>query len=1330
MQMKSRLARGHLCLRLVIGSAVAGLGCQALSAPAELGGKYVEIYNILARMHTNRYYVAKDQGTSQVAVKSPSSTVSQSDLDKIRDEVVNTLLDAHYLVNPDNFNLGEEQEANAFPFGRSFTEGTLNEGSQMAGVGDGNGLFTKVPAEYTSDGVAQYAKTFASGPPPLWIHFKELHTVLSRMRYTRENGSWTANSENNTRDVLGSNHSDQDWETSKQLSEDDYEDEGTLASVDASPGAQTRGRYWLGFYRSGMARRYAYYQVTGLDACEHKVRFYNRGSSETTWDDYGDASQVKQGQWFSWDTKGPVSQSTSMSAKLGQLTKPSPWSDEPISDEWISRGYALSGAEAVIEWVGLYSKPISNPAVDDWDEDGLVDFHECERCLKTCPMKAATEKQHMLDFPNADFPLGISSGLATGGLEIKAYVTEYDVGGTPKQMFSLDTKKVSWHEDTEESKWEFVVIRRPSGAEVLFSLKGAKAGHPVNVNRSYRVEKDGDDYELKFAGPKQVVHRFDSSGNIDKVRAILEHHPVEVDGSPTAWPQTSPTLTVNKSGSQITSVECAIATATPTYDLAGDLIVSVEYSDPSDNTTHSLVITNGSRRLILKDEDGHFLSETRIVTTNGSTEIWYGVDSNGVVQAKDIRTDSYSVTNDTMTVIDITLLGPDGASPHSNTTSRIFEPFPWDVELTSQTAGYGGADPQVTRYSYWTDPTVTNSYSKLKLIERPDGSWIRYDYDEQGRHSEVYTPFEDSVPTAATNECHATYYYYASNSVLPGLSFPVADDAAVTNDHRPRLVVEQILGTEISRTYNVYFAGSNVTKRCLVAGAAYTHASNLVTITEAYTSGTYEGRRKKITQPDGTLSVYTYLYDGTAETLTTTNRTGSGSGVSVTNGIETVTVIDAGERVLSELRRDIVSEVTISHTVYTRDAFGRPTVVSNALNGTFSTKQYDCCGVESMTDFDGIQTFNMAHDWLGRTISRTRGDVTTDMIYDSHGSVVETRRQATGFNDIVTYRVSDEAGRLAHATNELGNGTSYAYSTNGSGGRIVTTTNPDSTTRIEAYYRDGRLKSVSGTSAHPVCYDHGADSTGRYTIEYRGSTTNATEWVKTYTDMLGRTAKVVYPNSYTNHLVYDAAGRLTRQSDGFTATLTAYDDLGDAFRTAVDMDGDDTIDLSGPDRVSESETSYATVSGKEARESVSRTYATSGSGTPTEVSLSRSAVDGSANWSIAFDLTNHTAVVRDPSSGTRTETLIRPDGNQSVSSFSSNQLTSVVWKTSTGATVSTDSYTYDAFGRRATVIQTAPNGQTHTTTYGYNKAGNVTNMTVSAGKRPVNPHTVITVDLR
>ncbi|MBN1675489.1 MAG: hypothetical protein JXR37_30895, partial [Kiritimatiellae bacterium] len=213
----------------------------------------------------------------------------------------------------------------------------------------------------------------------------------------------------------------------------------------------------------------------------------------------------------------------------------------------------------------------------------------------------------------------------------------------------------------------------------------------------------------------------------------------------------------------------------------------------------------------------------------------------------------------------------------------------------------------------------------------------------------------------------------------------------------------------------------------------------------------------------------------------------------------------------------------------------------------------------------------------------------------------------------------------------------------------------------------------------------------------------------------GQTAKTVYPGEYEQATDYTTCGQPWRQRDGLVTNLTAYNAEGQAYQHAVDMDANGEIDTAGTDRITETSSSCTTFSSTNVQQSVTLVYPAASTNTTLEVGRHMRAVDGSGAWSIAYGRTNHTAISRDPATASRTETVTHPDGAQTVSAYTNNMLMAVTRKSSAGATVSTASNSYDGFGRLVSQQETAANGDTRTTTYAYDAAGNLTNGTVSAG---------------
>jgi hypothetical protein len=79
---------------------------------------------------------------------------------------------------------------------------------------------------------------------------------------------------------------------------------------------------------------------------------------------------------------------------------------------------------------------------------------------------------------------------------------------------------------------------------------------------------------------------------------------------------------------------------------------------------------------------------------------------------------------------------------------------------------------------------------------------------------------------------------------------------------------------------------------------------------------------------------------------------------------------------------------------------------------------------------------------------------------------------------------------------------------------------------------------------------------------------DTSEWTKTYTDMLGRTYKTVYPDAAYHQSFYNNLGQLWKERDpDGVVTLQQYNAKGELEYTALDIDRDDVIDFGGTDRI-------------------------------------------------------------------------------------------------------------------------------------------------------------------
>ena len=130
---------------------------------------------------------------------------------------------------------------------------------------------------------------------------------------------------------------------------------------------------------------------------------------------------------------------------------------------------------------------------------------------------------------------------------------------------------------------------------------------------------------------------------------------------------------------------------------------------------------------------------------------------------------------------------------------------------------------------------------------------------------------------------------------------------------------------------------------------------------------------------------------------------------------------------------------------------------------------------------------------------------------------------------------------------------------------------------VTSYYRDGRVKSVTGTAQVAEHYDYGVNADGSQWTLVRVGAPASPRWTRTTTDMLGNVVMTERPGYGTNAVVasvktYDAAGRLVKTTQTNSPdVLYEYDALGELFRTGRDADGNGVLDLSSNDRVTETE---------------------------------------------------------------------------------------------------------------------------------------------------------------
>ena len=659
----------------------------------------------------------------------------------------------------------------------------------------------------------------------------------------------------------------------------------------------------------------------------------------------------------------------------------------------------------------------------------------------------------------------------------------------------------------------------------------------------------------------------------------------------------------------------------------------------------------------------------------------------------------------------------------------------------------------VTSYAYYSSDTNNGAFTNLvQRIDYPDGRWTYFLYDEVGRvatNFEAYlnnpAPPPGTVPDATTNRCKLTVYSYDSlfgdDSIHPWaprettVLLPAADGT-----------LTETANDTTSYSYATDTYGNNL---LVVEHTKTTSSGTIVERSQDYVLDLQNsisrlvgdqfryGRPRSRSHTDGAVTVYDYC--ATNGTLIITNATGAiggngswdwpGDVANVVDGVVTVETQDAVGRPLSRTSRDIRTGNLLTSdtdTYLSTDASVNSFQVVN-LTGRTNTFLYDCCGLSTAIDPDGVVTY-FAYDAMKRLTNTTvtyggSTTVSTMRVLDGAGRVLATRRTGSD-GSTITLSLSqyDVADRLVAETNALGGRTTIGYALV-SNQQYVTNTYPDGGTRIESYYRDGSLQRVVGTAVHGKAYGYGVGSDPRgyictYVDETNLSSSGAStmEWTRTYQDMAGRKTEVLYPDATGSgttgsQFSYDQNNHLstTVDPDG-VINLYAYNAKGEREYSVISATGEYDIHY-GTDQITFTTNDVTTDHSMTVRRTRTYVWDRLNVDASNLVATAETSVDGLQSWQTQYRDAGTPVTTRSQTvygaNGLRSVTNVAPDSSCTITKYSYGRLQSVARFDSNNNPLSSISYTYDPHGRQQTVTD-ARNG---TTTFGYNNADLVTSVT-------------------
>ena len=621
-------------------------------------------------------------------------------------------------------------------------------------------------------------------------------------------------------------------------------------------------------------------------------------------------------------------------------------------------------------------------------------------------------------------------------------------------------------------------VHQETGAVVTFGFDGSAWTAPPRMFASLTDNGDGT---WTFVRRSKDSFTFDSLGRLIAIEDLNGYTTAVSYPDATTKVVTGPagrSFTFTLSGGRVTAVtdsSTPARTISYTYDPAGDLVEVVD-----EGGGHWQFTYDGSHRMLTM-RSPRFYGDT---TTTPSPVVTNHYDIDGRVdwQSDPLgRTTSFDYTTEPGSTL--------VTNPKGDTTAFEYA----HGLLVSVTRGYG-AQPATWHYRY--DP---DTLGRTTTVD-PNGNVTTATYDSAG-----------NLLSATDALGHTTEFTYNSLRQVTSITEP-----------------QQINGQPVIRTMTYDTAGNPLTESApLLDPAGVTVAT--ATTTYHYDDPTHPGDVTGVTDPNGNATSYTYDAVGNLVSVTAPPTTENPAG-----NTTTYTYTDRGWLSSATAPRGNLTGATPADFTasYDHDAYGRTTLVTDAL-GNQTTTTYDADGnVEMVTD-DNSHTTTFVHNAAGELIETIRPDssvVRTD--YWPDGAI---HRQYDPANQPTTYTY-DPLGQLATTTDPLNRITKTSYDR---AGNLVSVIDPSNRTTTYSYDAANQLIGIDySDTGTPDVTAIAYDDNGRRTSMTAGAGTSTWTW-----DSLGRLTSHTDANGKTISYGYDIGDRQTSVTyPGTTGTVTrSYD---------------------------------------------------------------------------------------------------------------------------------------------------------------------------------------------
>lgn len=561
----------------------------------------------------------------------------------------------------------------------------------------------------------------------------------------------------------------------------------------------------------------------------------------------------------------------------------------------------------------------------------------------------------------------------------------------------------------------FLTLVDADGQKVRFSVE---TGAVVSMTSASGKVVHADDYF------QSVKNAYDDAGNLvssyTAVEGLMSTRTGEAGALVMEWYAPSAVTVLEDGG----------------YEVSGSPYKTSSYKSYESEGVHTTVITRQQRGLpahtiTRREEPG------KVTITNGTGDdtIIRTIETNRLYGGMVERIESVKGINDVEPV-------------SCNRSVKQYTDGGW---LTvSETEAFRTPLARITTYEY-------NSEYHVSRINRPDGGYTRYEYDDEGRvilKAEPWAGGKEKI----IRTTYADKRFYDNRPVRVTKSYLQANGVEVT------------LSTEVYE-YEDSPLVEKVTKTVTAAGSSQKQISMEETYGEA-AAYPYAAGRMKFTQNMAGIQAW-YEYEAAEEY-------GAAHKCTIITKVNAELVPGQSTKEESFMASDdtVISErkfiwdghvwLLLSRTCFEYDE-ERRCIKTTHGNGRISTATWMCCGKLSETDEDGVITnygYNSAHQLVETIRSEVHdGDtvVTPETIVtyirDAADRILQTRRDVGPMSTMESNEY-DALGRTISQTDTLGRMTMVVY---GDNGLTKTVTTPAGAVFVTERHPDGSVLRDYGT---------------------------------------------------------------------------------------------------------------------------------------------------------------------------------------------------------------------------------------------------------------------------